>query len=452
MVAVERRSTERQRQVPIRPPGGAGYWLVVVILAVLAVSAVVALVMRTLDHSVSHSAWAYTAAAFAFLLGAAQGAPVLALISRLGHGYWGIPLHRAAELLGLAGLVTAPLALVLLAQLPPSDERPSIWFGWPGAPLLWDGVAVVSLATTGLAAIVLAARPDEALLGRTVQHGPIRWIGSTRQWRVISAGVVLVGAIYAMLYALVQVVVASDLALGLVPGWRSAILPAYLGITGLQAGLAATVLVAAGLRRFEQWRPAIDAAAFEASGKLLLAFALLWFYFWWSEFLTYWYGRTPEERWLLGLLMFGPYLGPFLAAFVLSFVLPTALLIWNPVRNNIAGVTLAAGLTLLGALFDRVRLFVAAWTELPASPDHPSSGRFVPPPGAAELAPLPSTLWPAPFDLLILVGSVSAVGLLFLLVLRLAPPVSIWEQRWAARLVVERRLLDAEVDVVGRPS
>jgi len=181
-------------------------------------------------------------------------------------------------------------------------------------------------------------------------------------------------------------------------------------------------------------------------------FALLWFYAWWSEFLTYWYGRTPREQWLLGLLMFGPYFGAFLVAFTFAFALPTALLIWNPVRNSVTGVTLAAGLTLVGVLSDRVRLFAAAWTDPPPSPDPTAPGRTYPPLSVPDIAPLPEAHWPALLDVAIMVGGVAALGLLGLLALRLAPPISIWEHRWSERLVVERRVLKAEVDVVGRPD
>lgn len=450
----KRRPPAPLRPTPLPPPGGRGYWLAVALLAVLALGGLAALAGMLLGGPAPRSRWAYAAATLAFLLAAAQAAPVLALVSRLGKGYWGVPLHRAAELLGLAGLVTTPLALLLLSQLPPADPKHSIWFGWPGAPLLWDGLAFAMLAALGLALVWLTGLPDRTLAGGAAWPGQRGWRGSTRQWRLLASAMALLGTLYAIVYVLVSLVVASDFGLSLVPGWRSAVLPATLGVSGLQAGLAVTVLAAAALRRVGRWREAVEPGTFQAAGKLLLAFALLWFYFWWSEFLTYWYGRTPEERWLLGLFMFGPYLGPFLGAFLLAFLLPTALLVWNPIRNSVAGVAIAAGLTLAGLLFDRVRLFVAAWSEPPAGLGHgeqaPAPQRV--PPAPAEIPSLPAPLWPDPLDLLIVVGALAAVGLLCLLALRLLPPISLWERRWAERLVVERRVLAAEVEVVARPS
>jgi hypothetical protein len=440
MVVAERHPAVEPRGGPARWPDGRGFWLAVIALAVLAAGAVVALGLLAAGGPEPRARWGYTAATLAFLLSAAQAAPILALVSRLGRGHWGIPLRRAAELFAVAGLVTAPLTVLLLVQLPPTGERPSIWFGWPGAPLLWDSVAVALLALVGLALLYVASVPDRTRAGRAQRLGSVRWLGSVRQWKVLSLGVVLLGALYAILFVFVQVLVASDLALGLVPGWDSAILPAQLAISGFQAGLAATVLVAAGLHRSAAWHESVDVAAFQAAGKLLLALALFWFYFWWSELLTYWYGRLPEERWLLELLMFGPYFGLFLASMLLNFLLPTVLLIWNGVRDSVAGPTLVAALVLVGTLVDRVRIFVAAWSEMPPSLEHPMS------------APLPPTHWPGPIDLVIVIGALAAVGLLYLLALRLVPAVSLWELRWGERLAVERHFLDIEVDVVARPS
>jgi molybdopterin-containing oxidoreductase family membrane subunit len=409
----------------------------VAILAVLSTFGLLSLLLLVADGAEPRARWGYPAATLAFLLSAAQAAPILALVSRLGRGFWGIPFRRPAELLAVAGLVTAPLFILVALQLPPPGERPSIWFHWPGAPVLWDGLAVVLLALLGLALLHASSLPDRQA-GR-----PAGWTGARRQWRVLSSGVVLLGALYATLFIFVHLLLVGDLALSLVPGWGSAVMPAFHAVSAFQAGLATAVLAAAWLRRSTRWRAALDPTAFHAAGKLLLAMALLWFYFWWSEFLTYWYGATPEERWLLELLVFGPYFGPFLVAFGLCFALPTLLLIWNRVRNSVAGPTFAAALVLVGSFADRIRIFVAAWSVAHLPPDAVRT---------AQVAPVPPLQLPSLLDLLVLLGAPAAVLLLCLLALRLVPPVSLWEHHWGERLRVERPYLDTEVEILARPS
>jgi hypothetical protein len=427
-------------------PGGARFWVTVAVLALLALAGVGALVGLVAAGPEPRVKWGYTAATLAFLLSTAQAAPVLALATRLASGFWGVPLRRAAELCAVAGLVSVPLLVVLLVQLPDWRGRPSIWFDWPGAPGLWDGAAAALFGLLGLALLYLSSLPDfaavrDARADRLAGRLSLGWTGTARRWRILSSGVVLLGALYLMLFTIVHLLVVSDLAISLVPGWKSAVIPPYHAVSGLQGGVATTVLVLAALRRFGGLDRSIGQAPFKAAAKILLAFSLIWFWFIWSELLTYWYGRTPEERWLLGLLMFGPYLGPFLLAVALNFLLPFSLLIWNPIRAGVAGPCLAAALVLIGSFVDRVRLYVPAWSL--AGPVHlPRS----------ELPPLPPTVYPSLPDILIMLGMPAAAALLYLLALRLVPPVSLWEWNGARLLTVERPYVEAEVAVLAKPS
>jgi hypothetical protein len=52
-------------------------------------------------------------------------------------------------------------------------------------------------------------------------------------------------------------------------------------------------------RRFGGLKEYLAVDQFWALSKPLLALSLFWFYFSWSEFLTFWYGRTPTEHNLL---------------------------------------------------------------------------------------------------------------------------------------------------------
>ena len=427
------------------PPGGPTYWLVVVVLAMLTAGGVAALVVLAASGPEPRVKWAYAVAVLTFVLSTAQAAPILALATRLTRGYWATSLRRLAELGAVAGLVSAPLLILLLHQLPDWHRRPSIWQEWPAAPVLWDSIAVVSLAVLGMLLLHVAALPDfaaarDAGAGRLPRLRALGWRGTLRQWHGLTAGLTLLGVSYLMLYTLVHLLVASDLALSLVPHWSSAVIPPYHALSGVQGGVAATVLALAVLRR-ATGPERVEAVAFHACGVILLALALIWFWFTWSEFLTFWYGRTPPEQWLLGLLMFGPSLVPFLVAFGLCFLLPTVLLIWNPIRNSVRGPVVVAMLTLVGLLTDRVRIFGAAWSV--AGPVLPHD---------APLPPLPAFPLPGLLDLLIVVGMPSGVVCLGLLVLRLLPPLALWELRAVELLTVREPLARTQVVVIGKPG
>jgi hypothetical protein len=320
--------------------------------------------------------WGYVAASFAFVLSTLQAAPAVALASRLANGDWGIPARRLCDVLGLAALVTAPVGIVLLLQLPDWHGRPSVWFDWPGAPQIWHSLAYLILTLVAVALARVAAAP-----------GGQGWYGAERQWRVIGWASVTLGALYLMTFVLVQTLVSSDFALSLVTGWSSGSFPPYLVVSAFEGGVATTVLALALLHHAGH---AVPRETFNACARLLLALALLWFYFIWSEFLTYWYGRLPEELELLTLLMLGPSsLLAFVAAALLCCLLPVALLIWNPIRGSVMGTTLVAALVVLGLLIDRVRVFSVAWS-------------VVTPPSLAELLAMVAV--PAAAVLVVLLG------------------------------------------------
>lgn len=416
-----------------------------VVLGLLTAAGVAALVLLAAGGPEPRVKWAYAAATLSFILSTAQAMPILALATRLTRGYWSAPLRRLAELGAVAGLVTAPLGVLLLLQLPDWHDRPSIWQEWPGAPLLWDSIAIVALAVLGMLLLHVAALPDFATARDAGSAGLTRlralgWRGTLRQWRVLTFGLTLLGACYLVLYTLVHLLVSSDLALSLVPHWTSAAIPPYHAISGVQGGVATTVLALALLRRMAG-PERVATAVFHPLGVILLVLALIWFWFVWSELLTFWYGRLPHEQWLLGLLLFGPSLVPFLAAAALCFLLPLVLLIWNPIRNSVRGPVVVAALTLVGLLADRVRIFGAAWSV--AGPPHPHD---------APLPPLPAFPLPGLLDLLIVVGLPAAVVCLGLLVLRLLPPLALWELRAVDLLTVHEPLARTRVVVVGKPS
>ena len=413
---------------------GSGNLGLMALLAIVALAGVAALVTQISAGPLPLSKWGYPAAALAFLASTAQATPIVAFATRLAKGYWALPLRRAAEIGAVSGLVTTPLLIVLLLQLPDFRGRNSIWFDWPVGPVAADSVMMILLTFTGLALLYLSARPDRAAAARAPRFG---WLGVAGQWDVLTAGLVILGAFYLMVFVFMHVFIVSDLAISLVPGWRSAIIPPYHAVSGLQGGLATAVLFAGALRRFGGLERYIGLDVFWGASKLLLGLSLLFFYFTWSELLTNWYGRTVDEQFLLELHMFGPYMALFIASFCCNFVFPLALLIWNPIRVSIRGPIFVAAIIFVGNLIDRIRIYVSAFS--------------VAGPAGVHLEHAPPTQYPGGLDLVIFVGAIAAVGFLYLLALRLLPPISLWEYKTGLLLKVERPYLKTEVAIVAKP-
>ncbi len=417
---------------------------ILVIAGLLVVAGIVGVYLR-LSAGMNRAEWGFYAATVVFLFSTAQGAPILAVAARLTKGYWRKPLVRVAELFTITGLLSLVLFIPLLALLPPLEGRATFWVSWPGTPQIPLILAIIGLVVCGLGLLYASARPDLAAV-RDLAPGGLtslqarlagKWGGSTRQWKVQSNAITYLGVSYLMMLVFVHFLISVELAITLVPGWRDPIFPAFHAISGLQAGLATLVLGLGFLRYFGGFKEYLALDQFWNPAKLLLAFSLLWFYFWWSGFIVFWYGRTPAEQGVLEVTIFGPYFVPFLLGLLCNFVLPLILLAYNPVRVSILGPILASCVILFGNFMDRVRIYGGSFLV-------ESEGHIV--------EHVPATHLPQLADFLVFAGAIGGVVFIFVLATRIIPPIALWELKEGQLLTRTRTMHKAEVIVIGKPQ
>ncbi|MFN8532825.1 MAG: hypothetical protein U0556_04690 [Dehalococcoidia bacterium] len=412
------------------------------ITGVLLLIGIVGLVLKVVFATPS-TGWGWAAATFAFIFCTAVSAPMSAVATRLAKGDWRRSFTRPAEAFTavavLVVLLSIPLLIVLPTRLP---EQRTVWFNWPGSPWVYDFLALLGLAVVGLGMFVVSAVPDWAALRDRGIDGPFigraaRWAGALKQWRVTRSALTPLGAMYLAMYIFSGMLIATDFSMALVPGWIDAIYPAQFSISGLQAGIA-TLIIALGFYRRFGYSEYVRLDQFWGLAKLLLAFSLLWFYFWWSAFILFWYGRKPAEIQLLQLLMFGPYGIPFLLAFFGNFVLPLLILMWNPIRKSIRGPIVVACIVLFGNFMNNVRLFVGPWSL----PQH----------GGELVEVMPAFQWPDLADILIIPGFIGGAVFFYLVALRVVPRLNLWEMKEGLLYRAVRKYLLGQVVVVGKPE
>lgn len=434
----------------VRAWGGTRRTLLITSALLFALGILAILVFPLRQGFSDRQAWTYVAAAFLYLMSTAAAAPALSTALRVARSHWRRPVNRASEMWGVTLIIPFLLYLLLLPTFPGTEDRLSIWFGWPLSPWLWG--ALLMLALTGFAYLFtwFSSIPDLAIVR---DHGtPVRrglagwlsrgWIGSHRQWRIYEKVVNNIGVLYVMTYVATMTVLASDFIIALIPGYFTAVFPAYFTISSFQAGIALTIVTMAVLRRWGGQGDYLGREQFWALGKLLLAFSLLWFYFWWSEFIIFWYGRTPREIAVLKLIMAETYRWPFILAFAMNFALPLLILMWNPIRRSIAGPTVVACIVLVGNLIDRVRLASAAFSQ----PNSALLGH------AHELHEVPAAYNPNLGDLAILIGMVAGGVMLALWVTRYLPFPSVAEVAGGLWLRAHKPFKHTRLIVIGKPE
>ena len=433
----------------------------VALFGLLFVLGVVGFIIRLSDGVGDKAVWGYYAAVFAFLLTTAQAAPMVAIAPRIAKAHWRRPISRAAEMWSIAGLVNLILFIPLLWVLPSlEDGRRSLWFfnaqdpDFANVPVfsphIWTTAAMVGLVVTGLMLLWVSALPDLAAardsgVGGWRQRWSARlargWRGTSAQWNMQYHRLGILGAFYFMMLIFVHFLVSVDFLMTLVPGWIDALFPATHAANALQAAVATLLLTMICLRQFGGYKEYIGLDQIWGLGKLLFALSLLWFWFWFSSFNILWYGKKPNEQSALELMMKGPYVWVFMTAFVLNFIVPLFTMIWNPLRKSLWGPPIIAVSVLIGTFLDRVRLYVAAYSV---------DGIGNPGVDKHALSSIPSANIPDLADVFIVVGAISGSILVYLLVTRIVPLLSIWEQKELLLYKVHKPFHRTEVLVLGK--
>jgi len=426
---------------------GRQFWTVAAVLGGLFGLGIIGFILLLSKGFDDRNVWGYYASIFAYIFTVAQSAILVSVALRMVKAHWRRPFARISELFAAVGLFNFFLLIPLLWVLPSTEGRRSIWFEWPGhSPHIWDTIALGLLVVLGLALLYFAAIPDMAAVRdhttgarqRRYQRMAMGWQGTPHQWKVLQVGISVLGGFYFMFLIFTHMMISVDYAMSLVPGWKDAIFPAFHAIIGFQSAVAIMLVTMFILRWKTGLRRYLEVDQFWGLGKLLLALCLLWFYFWWSGFFTYWYGRQPAEQSVLKFLMFETYKVPFFLAFALCFVTPFVILMWNIVRKTTWGPVLAAIIVLVGTFFNIVRFYVPAFS-IEDSTLH-------------ALENVPPANIPGVADILVIVGALAGAVLAYMLATRIFPITSIWEMKEGLLLQRVRTFMKIQIKVLAKPE
>ncbi|HSU15569.1 hypothetical protein [Longimicrobium sp.] len=243
----------------------------------------------------------------------AVGMVLFAISQQLTNSRWSWPLRRIA----LAGIGFFPVSFVLfLLKLP---GRP-VWFEH------WWGEGKVQ-ADPILAAKAVWLSPTGMLLrdliGLLVLYGMMAWFAyhmlrpdlhgvkgpgiyrtiTGGEWRGVAEEALRsrklslrIGAVTAILNALIWGMIAIDQAMTMLPHWFSTMFPVTFLVSTFHSGLAMTAVMMVVLRRHLKLEEYITGAQFHDLGKLIFAFAVFWMYVNWSQYVVIWYGQLPHEQ------------------------------------------------------------------------------------------------------------------------------------------------------------
>jgi len=348
----------------------------------------------------SRQGWFSLYVATAVVMGLANFGPVLSAIFELTGAKWGRAYRRLAE----GSVVLMPLGIMGVLALVAGGRR---FLPWAHGEHLSGGKALWLLPAFWSARVLFALhlsygvslwfvyhswRRDfcvagvkegfpgrlSAFLSKGITNAPAEVAHCSARLRTLAP-------IVAIVYALSFSLLGFDWIMSLEPDWISTLFGAWYFVSSLFSGLALLALVSLAVRRRFSLEPYLTRTRQADLATLLFAFCLLTTDFFWSQYLTIWYGNLPEETsYLISRVEDAslPWSGLSFAALAAFFFIPFLALLLRRIKHSGPLLATVAAVVLAGVFLARFveiapPLLGLAPGSKPAAALHPLGGALL---------------------------------------------------------------------------
>jgi Ni/Fe-hydrogenase subunit HybB-like protein len=409
---------------------GREYWFVVGLLAVLALVGFLGAWLFQIWFGMGVAGlsrpnyWGIYIASFIFWIGISHAGTFISAILRVFGAEFRRPITRAAEMMTSTSLLVAASFLGIHVGrtwvsywIAPYPNQRGLWPNYH-SPFLWDEMAIISYLVGSTIYLYLPMIPDLAMARdrlagwrhRLYRALSLGWRGTEGQWHNLNLAIKVFSIVIIPVMFSVHTIVSWDLAMTKALGWRSSIFAPYFIAGAVFSGLSAAINVMFIARSSMKLHYFIRQEHFDALAKLVLVFSFVWTYFFFSDFLTEWYGGDLAGHQIIALQTRGPMAPYWYTMLFFNIVVPW-LTLWS---KRVRSTPLALFLVTLGV---NVGMFLE---------------RYIIVTGFLRRNHLPFN-WgdysPSPVEISIILGSVCAFLLLYALFSRLVPMIPVWEVR-----------------------
>ncbi len=255
--------------------------------------------------------WGMYISTFVFWVGLSHSGTIVSSLLRLTQANWRRPILRGAEAMTAFSLLVAGMfPLIHVGRLwrvyymfPLPNQREL----WPNfrSPLAWDMMAIGVYLTSSMIFLYVGLLPDIALARDLCPKGNWRkkyltilslgWRGTHHGWNVYEKVSTFLAVFILLIAPSVHTIVSWDFAMSITPGWHTTIFGPYFVVGAIYSGIAGVITLMVVLRWVFGLDEIIRYIHLRNLAKLLLVIALLWTYFYFTEFITAWYAKNPVE-------------------------------------------------------------------------------------------------------------------------------------------------------------
>lgn len=384
--------------------------------------------------------WGLYIVMFVFFIGASMGGTFVSAALRLADMGWRAPISRGAEYITVSALFTA--SLFIFADMGHPERAINILlFGRWESPLVWDVYGLNTYIAGSMVYLYLAVLPDLALVRDRIGHqlDPIRrlfvimfsasWTGHPKQVKALDTSLKVMTVVIVPVAVMMHTVTSWIFGMTLREPWDSPMFGIYFVVGAVYSGVGLIVVFMYVMRRMNHMEAFLTERHFLNMGKLLAGAGGVMIFFQISDLVTAGFKLKGDSAFNLYQLADGAMAPIFWTYIWAGLMIPLALMLL-PWTRTIKGVLVAAVLANVGMMLERYFIVVGG-LRLPLNPYHPPS--YVP------------TL----NELLIVLGLCSLFILVLMIMMKLAPAISVQEMIETGEIEAVQQDLKTSEEVQG---
>jgi len=366
--------------------------------------------------------WGVYIVNFIFFMGLSYAGALVSGTLHLFRTSWRAPVIRFAELITVISLAIGPFFIFFcvgrLERIPYILAFPRIQ-----SPIVWDVIAILTDVFGAAIFLYVSFIEDFAILrdAENLQIAPwkkkmfsilsLGYTGTPKQKKILSFSRNVMAAMIIAIAIIVYSVLAWIFGVTLQPGWHSTIFGPYFVIAAVFSGVGLLIILMAIFRKIYRLEKYITLKHFVNLGIVLFVIAAFFGYFTFSDYLTKWYGSVKMDKILIDKL-FTEFRTYFIFANYIGILTPI-IIIAIPKLRTIRNITIAAVIALLALWVNRYIIIVPT-LETPFLPIQDTRHDWL----------FYSPTW---VEWSLTAAGVAVFGMLFMIISKLAPIISISE-------------------------
>lgn len=379
-----------------------------------------------------YALWGIYISNFVFFVAVSLVGSLITAILRLSDVHWSTPLTRIAEIIAVAAIIMAGIAIIIDMGRP---DRIHYLFlhGRLQSPIIWDVIVISTYLVISILFLYYPLLPDFNILQKHFQKNKsadkwyrrlsLNWTGNERQMKIYSKSIKILSVLIIPVAFAIHTVTAWLFETTYRPGWDSTNFGPYFVAGAFVAGSGAVVAVMYVLRKAYKLENYITDAHFDKMGKVLVMLSLLYLYFNINEYLIPFYKSTEEEALHLRSLFLGQYAPLFWVVILGGLVVPVLGMLFRAGRKPLPLFILSL-LVVLGAWWKRYLIVIPTLS-------HP----FLPIEGVPESW---RHYWPTWMEWSITMATLACALLIITLLVRFLPVVPVYETAEERELTTEQ--------------